>query len=71
MNKTEVIEVNLPEPQEDENLLIEDVQCQHAERIVFLDRSRSTEFVECTLRYSWEYFNLKNYDMKIRYLFWT
>lgn len=49
----------LPEPQEDENFLIEDIQGENAQSVVFLDRSRSTEFVECTLRQSREYFDLK------------
>lgn len=53
------MEVILPEPQEDENLLIEDIQGQNTERVVFLDRARSSVFVECTLCNSWEHFDLK------------
>lgn len=43
-----------PEPEEDVDLLVEDVQSQNAQGVVFLNRARGTEFVEGTLGYPGE-----------------
>ena len=39
-----------PEPEEDVDLLIEDVQWQYAEGVVFLQFSRGAEFMKSTFR---------------------
>lgn len=49
----------LPEPQENINLLIQDVQREDAQGIMLLDSSWSSKLVECTLSYARENFNLK------------
>ena len=38
-----------PEPEEDVDLLVDDVQRQHAQRVELLDRTGGTELVELTL----------------------
>ena len=46
-----------PEPQEDVNLLIENVERKHTQRIVLLDAARASVFVEAALCQSREHLN--------------
>ena len=44
-----------PEPQKDVDLLVDDVEGQQTESIVFLDLSRRSEFVKSAFGHSWEH----------------
>lgn len=51
-------------PQEDVDLLVQDIQRQHAEGIVLLDASGSSVFVEGTLGHTREYLQLERLRLK-------
>lgn len=61
---------NVPEPQEDVGLLVDDVQRQYTQAVVRLYATRRTELVECTLRdaredvYHWVISEMRNSEVR-------
>ena len=43
-----------PQPEKQENFLIDDVHAKDTKSIKVLDRSRASKFVEFTFRHSWK-----------------